>query len=519
MMTVIAHRGDSQAARENTIAAFEAAVEVGVDWVEIDLRTTADGVSIVLHDASLLRLWGDPHTADQLGIEAIQRLGTPGCRVPTLAEVLDAVASANARTGRRVGVLVDTVSVDDALAGLEVIASHPLTSGDAPELPIRWCGDTQAMLAVRERAPQAVVAYNHDGGPLPMDLVRHLAPRTINVEWTLVTPELVAQVHRLGLDLACWTVDHAEQMTWLIDSGVDHVTSNRPRLLRQLVDGQASPLGLAWLGPDAFAARAGITREHASWICLARELALWTNQYTATAALGTVQTKAHAADIVTEVDTAVEQHVRAVIAESFPEHLVVGEEMGGHSEPGRPTWYLDPVDGTTNLANHVPWTSMSLALAVDDQPLVAVVAQPAMGRVFLAARGMGAIVDGAPLSVARCRDLAGTTVFTELSSHDMWPGMASFIDEMAAAHATTRIMGSGTLAMTAVGAGWAAGSVIHEFNPIDHLAGLLVSQEAGAVVLDQSGEPTSFPADGGVLVARPGVERELHEAWRRSLGN
>ena len=60
MVTVVAHRGDSLRYRENTLAAVASAVEVGADRVEIDVVTTRDGVSVVNHDQTLLRLWGDP---------------------------------------------------------------------------------------------------------------------------------------------------------------------------------------------------------------------------------------------------------------------------------------------------------------------------------------------------------------------------------------------------------------------------------------------------------------------------
>lgn len=238
--TAVAHRGDSEIARENTLLAFCSAVQAGADWVELDIRTTADGCSIVLHDETFERLWGLPRRADELTLAEVAEIGEDELRVPTLVQSLDLVAASNDEWGRGSGVLVDTVAVDDALAAAEVIAAHPLTSGDAPRLGVRWCGDTDAMLAVRERHPGAELAYNHPGGPLPADLLARLRPWAVNVEWTLVTAELVNEVHGLGLELTCWTVDRADAMSRLMALGVDAITSDRLRLLLEVLRGEGA---------------------------------------------------------------------------------------------------------------------------------------------------------------------------------------------------------------------------------------------------------------------------------------
>ena len=158
---------------------------------------------------------------------------------------------------------------------------------------------------------------------------------------------------------------------------------------------------------------------------------------------------------------------------------------------------------------------MSLAMAVDNEPVVASVAQPAMGNVFLAARGLGAVLDGMPLHLPRAETLSGRTVLVELDSHAMWPGMPAFLDGLAEQHCTPRVMGSGTLALTGISAGWAAAGVVHSFNPIDHLAGILIAHEAGAEVLDEDGRATLVPILGRpVLVAAPGLGQRFVALWR-----
>lgn len=527
---IVAHRGDSEAARENTLDAFAAAIEIVVEVIELDIRTTADEVSVVLHDETTLRLWGRPERVADQTLERLRELGCGVIAIPTLEETLDLVATTDPRPGsERPVVLIDTVDAHDAEVAHRVVRQHPRVLDGT--LTVEWCGEAEAMRRIRDLDADATVAHNHLGGDLDLDLLQRQRPATINVEWILLTPALVGQIHGLGLRCATWTVDSAEQMSWLLDLGVDQITTNRPRTLRPLVPvntgenlmvTQHSPLALAWADPALLAARTGLSDENARWIHVARQIAEWTIHHTRTASLGRVTTKQHAADIVTAVDVAVEQRVRELIAAEFPDHLVVGEEMGGQdlaeaSEAGRPIWYLDPVDGTTNLANRLPWTSMSLALAIDGEPVVSVVAQPWSGEIFLAARGLGAVRNGEPLQIAPVRSLDGRALLTELAAHQPWPGMEDFMASLAEHHVTTRIMGSGTLTMTRIAAGAGIGGLVHDFHAIDHLAGVLIASEAGARIVNSDGGDSLFPASGGMLVAAPGAAEKLWPLWEKTL--
>ncbi len=231
---------------------------------------------------------------------------------------------------------------------------------------------------------------------------------------------------------------------------------------------------------------------------------------------GRVRTKAHAADVVTDVDVATEEAVRARLAQAFPNHVVVGEELGGTPdlEQGEPTWWCDPVDGTTNLASGLPWTSFSLALSVGRVPLVGVVGDPWRKEVLTASAGGGAHLrraDGSVVTVeaSSTTTLAGQVVLSEWASYLPWPGMLELLDALAGQFCTSRVMGSGTLTVASVGAGRAAGAVIGEFHPEDHLAALLISAEAGAIVRDALGHETRWPGPGPFTTAAPGVDAVL----------
>ncbi len=230
--------------------------------------------------------------------------------------------------------------------------------------------------------------------------------------------------------------------------------------------------------------------------------------------LGEIRTKQHAADVVTAVDTAVERAVRDLIGSELPGHAVVGEEYGGDAGEG-PTWYCDPVDGTTNLTAGLPWTSFSLAMAVGRTPLVGVVADPWRQEIWQATAGRGVTVDDSPLQPPdeQPARLTGAVVGTEWAGYRPWPGMEQLLAALAERLCTTRVMGSSTLTVAQVAVGRTVGAVIGEFHPEDHLAASLLCQEAGMAVLDEAGRQDPFPSAGGILVARPAVAEELAGIW------
>ncbi|WP_157180738.1 inositol monophosphatase family protein [Actinopolymorpha alba] len=255
--------------------------------------------------------------------------------------------------------------------------------------------------------------------------------------------------------------------------------------------------------------------EYDGELATALELADWAKTRITGARPTAVTTKANAADLVTETDREIERHVRAVLAERFPKHAVVGEEYGGApAVDGGPTWYLDPVDGTTNYASGLPWCSFSLALCDADGPALGVVADPFRGEVFSAVRGGPALCNGVPI---RCREsvdtLTGEIVVTEWAAYRPWPGMTTMLERLSERFCTARIMGSSALSLVSVAAGRAAGGVIGTFNAIDVLAAVFIADRAGADVLGEDGTPTLFPSQGGILVAAPGVSQEMWRIW------
>src|SRR5262245_64489780 len=104
-------------------------------------------------------------------------------------------------------------------------------------------------------------------------------------------------------------------------------------------------------------------------------------------------------DLVTEVDLECERVCRSVIAERFPEHDILAEELSrpGETVSSRFRWVFDPLDGTTNYAHGLPIFCASLALEIDGHSEIAAVYDPTRRELFTAERGVGAFLNGVPL--------------------------------------------------------------------------------------------------------------------------
>jgi myo-inositol-1(or 4)-monophosphatase/deoxyribonuclease-2 len=539
-MQTCAHRGDSSRYRENTLPAIRSAIAAGAEFVEIDVRVTSDGAVIVLHDPTLERLWDLPARATDVTLDQVRALGGPDERPPLLSEVLALFAGASST------LLIDmddAALAEPAYRAVADVLGPDVRASDVPAsdaiVRVAWCGDIDGMRTIRRLDPHARIwmPWDRAAAPTAAD-IGDLAPERINTEFLTMTRELAAEIHALGYAITVWTVDDEHTMRWAQEIGVDTVTTNRLSLLQRVIGtsesdsvGAGDSVGDGCVDTDEL-------REHA--LVVARGLAQWAIEFSSSADPGQINTKKDAADLVTEVDVAVERHVREVIGMHFADHDFVGEEMGGGARAGVPCWYLDPVDGTANFANRIPWNAFSLALAVDDQPLVAVVADPWRGDLFEAMAGGGARLNGAVLqlpaaeigdgganaetaadsdgdSAAAADPLAGRIVSTELANQVPWPGMLELLERLGKRYCTMRVMGSGTMTLVGIAAGRGVGSVIGRFGAVDHVAAALIVHEAGGVVLDSTGEPNLFPAAGGIMAAAPGASAALYALWQESV--
>jgi glycerophosphoryl diester phosphodiesterase len=227
-VTAVAHRGDPYRVRENTIDSLRSALDRCADAVEIDVRLTRDGTPVLLHDATLTRLW--EHERPLSALSADELRGLTGGGVPTLAEALAATGGSR--------IMLDLPGVSDARAARRVVDAVREAGADER---VYYCADAPAMLAVRAADPAAEIALTWTSlappRPALLDAVR---PRWLNYRFSLVDRDLVAQVHRGGRLLSVWTPDTRRSMRRLIGLGVDSITTNRVDVLCALRDGAAT---------------------------------------------------------------------------------------------------------------------------------------------------------------------------------------------------------------------------------------------------------------------------------------
>ncbi|MET8558481.1 glycerophosphodiester phosphodiesterase [Streptomyces sp. NPDC004959] len=213
-VTAVGHRGDPYRFRENTVASLRSAFASGADAVELDVRLTRDGVPLLLHDATLSRLWDVDARLSDVTADDVARLTRGG--VPSLADALDATS------GRRVMIDLPSATPRAVRAVLGVVRDSGATSR------VYYCAGPDAMLAVRAQDPAAEIALTWTtlAPPRPalLDAVR---PRWLNYRFGLLDSGLVASLHRDGYLVSAWTPDTRRSLRHLLATGVDSVTSNR----------------------------------------------------------------------------------------------------------------------------------------------------------------------------------------------------------------------------------------------------------------------------------------------------
>lgn len=228
---VIAHRGASGYRPENTLPAYELAVEMGADMIEVDLHRTRDGAIVVTHDEDLGGLGGVGEIADAT-LDDVRALDAGGGeRVPTLDELLD-------RFGARVpfnleikrGTVADYPGIEAAaLSAVErrgLVGRTLFSSFYDPVLARLRALSPQIRLGllVSPRFPDAWAAR-----------ARRVGAEALHPEVTLVTPGLVEAAHAEGLAVHVYTVDAPGELARVAGLGVDGIFTNFPDRLRALL--------------------------------------------------------------------------------------------------------------------------------------------------------------------------------------------------------------------------------------------------------------------------------------------
>lgn len=218
MTLAVAHRGDPRRLRENTLPSLGSAFALGADFVEVDLEVTLDGRLVLLHDATLRRLWWRNARVRNLTLAQVRTIGGRGrYRVPTFDEALE-LAKASER-----GLMVDFGEIEIAAPAVEAVTRHGWGEH------VLYVGGPAAMGAVRAHDANARIGLSANSfadvptGPA-LDAI---GPEYINLRWRAYDAAVVARCHANGFGVSAWTVDSPRVMNRLLDMGVDMIITNR----------------------------------------------------------------------------------------------------------------------------------------------------------------------------------------------------------------------------------------------------------------------------------------------------
>lgn len=232
----MAHRGFSRQGLENSRAAFAAAVDLGFRYVETDVHATADDVLIAFHDDTLDRVTDGSGAIRELPWAEVREARIGGQeQIPTLEEMFETWPqlriNIDCKASTAVGSLIETIERHKAHDRVCIAAF----SDRRRRAVLRGLSAPAATSAGRGVITRAKLA---DRTPLSRRTLRgidclQIPPRHGRI--TVVTPQLIAAAHRVGVQVHVWTVDDPDEIHRLLDLGVDGILTDRADVLKEVL--------------------------------------------------------------------------------------------------------------------------------------------------------------------------------------------------------------------------------------------------------------------------------------------
>jgi len=231
---VIAHRGASAAAPENTIAAFELAIADGADGIELDVRLSRDDQLVVIHDASVGRTTNGSGSVRDRTLRELKRLDAGGWRgvkyegqrIQTLQEVFE-------RFRDRTRFWIELKGGSNHYIGIEERVVSTIEIYDVLDRALVQSFDRKALEQVRSLNPEIRVGVLTDTPPLRPIIGSLAPPHALCPAADVITDDDLVEMRAAGVDCYVWTVNEPAQMDRLINSGVSGIITDRPELLRR----------------------------------------------------------------------------------------------------------------------------------------------------------------------------------------------------------------------------------------------------------------------------------------------
>jgi glycerophosphoryl diester phosphodiesterase len=233
----IAHRGASGHAPENTMAAFERAVQLGALFIETDLHLTRDARFVAIHDSTLDRTTNGHGAVNEFTLKELREFDAglwfdrqfSGQRIPTLEEILDFSSKHDV-------VFYLEIKYDSAWGMHHALAAALNTSGNsARSVVISF--DPSTLLSLRRLDASLMLGLLAENAkPDLPQIALDSGARQICPRFDLLTPQLVAESHRRDLQVVTWTVNDREKMRAAIGLGVDGIMTDVPDRLQAVLE-------------------------------------------------------------------------------------------------------------------------------------------------------------------------------------------------------------------------------------------------------------------------------------------
>jgi glycerophosphoryl diester phosphodiesterase len=235
-LLIVAHRGASGYAPENTFAAFRRAIAMGAGFIETDLHLSRDARFVAIHDASVNRTTNGQGAVHDFTLADLRKLDVgswfgsefAGERIPTLEEILEFAKKHDV-------VFYLEIKPSGSWGGEHALISALRESGEIARTVI-ISFDPLILTNIRAIEPTVMTGLLFDGKvDNPLEKAVEIGARQIAARGDLVSPKFLKDARERDLQVVCWTVNHPGHMRLLAEAGVDGIMSDYPDRLVELV--------------------------------------------------------------------------------------------------------------------------------------------------------------------------------------------------------------------------------------------------------------------------------------------
>lgn len=231
---VIAHRGARSEAPENTLAAFQLAVEAGADMIEFDVQLTQDGQAVIMHDPTVDRMTDMRGRIADLTWDELSKARVGGAQWPEFAEripLLHEVLALSQQGGIAVNIELKP-SGDDYRPLADTVIDVVRRTHFPVEAVLISCFNVNVLEYIERTYPQYPLATVYKVRP---ENPLSLPGRVIHPEFSTVDPSFIQAAQAAGKRVNVWTLNRPEQWEKAIGMNVDGITTDEPRLLRLML--------------------------------------------------------------------------------------------------------------------------------------------------------------------------------------------------------------------------------------------------------------------------------------------